>query len=258
VALHAPPIAPVEKSPSKVTLKVAAGSGSFDQEWRFVSGMNDCGPIETPIHFDTDFTDVGGEIDYKPGRTWHVGVRGGFVRETVEDVARLSSAFNADSIAATVDLSDDIYYVNPYVAAEWTWIGFGGGLMLSSKRLEIGDSHDLPPSDDSAAGFSGHFRLGKKSAAYASFSGGESVPYYSGGGAINVGLGVAVTKYVDLWGGIATGPWPDEALLVRAEVHPSPRWSVGGAYRAVSTPGASGSFQGSGFSLGMSYHFVKE
>jgi hypothetical protein len=240
-------------SPSVTTVQLATGGGSFNREIVFgYTGSSGCAS-STPIHFDSDFTDIGAEIDYGSGGLGHIGVRGGFVHETANLVSRISTPVNVDSIAATIDPTQNYTYVNPYVSVEGTWIGLGLGIIASSQPLRTGAREDYPPDEGVDTRVSGHLRLGHRSHLYGSASTGESVPIYSGGGITTYGFGVVPVSILDIWGGGSSGPWQGDHWLFRIGLHPTPNWSINTNIRLEKeTP-----FDevGSGLSLGVTRRF---
>ena len=233
------------------SLRVAGGGGSYDRTLDVEIGpVSPSGCTQSvPIHFDAQYTDVGAELDHKSGKIMHLGVRGGAVHETSDLKVPLDSSVVSQlppGVDPAPQLSDTSYYLNPCISWDWKWVGLGGGLILASSPLSYDARETYPPSEAGVALGSGHVRLGKKSL-YASASTGESVPMYSGGGMYNVGIGIAPDRFpVDVWGGIAGGPWPDEVGFVKMGFHPSDAWSIDGGVQLDE-------FQGS---VGLTYRFL--
>ena len=217
----------------ETSLTLGAGSGAYDREVRFQAGMSDCGPITRTARFDADFTDFGADLEHRMAKNGSVGVRAGFIREKVELVPNQSVtvSVNVDSIATQVESTRDNFYLNPYIAKEGSWLGVGGGVIVASQPLRLGDDEEHPADEGPHVALSGHLRVGKRSRLYASTSAGENVPIYSGGGFFNYGVGIDIPVGVDLWVGQTLGPWRKEELLMKADVHPSPHWSLGASFR---------------------------
>ena len=202
---------------AKFTL--GGGGGKFYREIGLPTGT-ECAPY---VPVEQDYVDVGAEFDYQKGRVGHLGVRGGYVHGDAIDLP--------DTVQTYVDQYGDanqleVYYINPFVSFEWKYVGFGAGGIISSDDLVLDD--EILSADTGTEIYpTAHLRFGDLSKAYVSAHLLESVPIYSGGGLLVVGLGVALIPHVELYGGWSSeGIYQEDAALARVRVDLNRTWSL--------------------------------
>jgi len=181
--------------------------------------------VRRPVDLEERFIDIGGGIDHQlEGSKWHLGLRGGYVRE---EATLVGSAPINPLTNETVDISEAMssyaqtsyWYVNPYVAIEGSKIGIGIGALGSQAPLRTAETKRIPEDLLEGAGIqpSFHFRLGPRDKFYVSYSLWEGIPIYSGGGMHNAGVGFLLGRHLDVWTGYAFGgPYRTDGMLVRA------------------------------------------
>jgi len=257
-----------DEDAATTSVKFGAGGGSYRRDIIFSFTSPDGCTSSEPLYLNQGFVDVGLEIEHADPGAFRLGVRGGVIRENYEVANTFTSGVNVDSLERQADPIDQYYYVNPYIAGDWTWFGVGIGAIFSSEPLRTGDTDYYPEDEGTKAFASGHLRLGSESpmgtgnlqGIYGLISVGENVPIYSGGGLFNMGLGLRPITALDVWAGKAFGPWTDSEWLVKVGVHPSPEWSIDGTLRFPSSSASPGSNDVTeyGIGLGITYRIRHE
>ena len=252
-----------------------AGSGTYsrtihDQTTRtYFLGYDDCGePITDTVTYDADFRfkdtfkDYGGEIDVQTSDVFHIGVRGGWINDTMHFWGSSLEQATLDTLFANVQFRDSVttnYYFNPYFAVERETVGFGAGFIYSSQGLWSDETVEYGDHDEGGILPTGHFRAGRLDKVYAKLSLWESVPIYSGGGKWVGGLGVRPAKPLELFGGFATGgPYSGSNLLLRANVDIGRHVTIGANYRTASDVDETFNprFEESAASVALTYKFL--
>lgn len=222
----------------------AGGSGTYGRTLhtsRTIFAGTDCygdpynQQINADFNFKDEFSDYGGEIDVQATDKFHVGVRGGWVNETVKYWGTNLDPALVDTLFQSVDLGDTsftYYYINPCFAIEGETIGFGLGFVYSNNRLWTNETVDYGNHDDDTVYPTGHFRAGRLDKVYAKLSLFEGVPIYSGGGTWTAVVGGRLVKPVELLGGFsARGPYTQSSVLLRANVDLGRYWMIGVNHR---------------------------
>jgi len=204
-------------SESSTTFRVAAGGGQY------MSFTRDCdGGVVTRNR--EDFRDVGAEIQHSFNGTVELGARGGYTED--------SRVFAPDPPPATFDPRDweekGVYYVNPYFASESDRFGIGAGLIVATGSLNTNYQEDEFRIGNQFEGQNGihyypsaHLRFGRNRSTYVSVHFLEGLPLYSGGGALDLGIGARLAPRVDMWFGSTFGGVYDSGgvlLKLRIEV----------------------------------------
>ena len=234
-----------EKRLERITrFTFAGGGGTYGRtvhDSRSIYLGPDCNGVDTYQQIDADFRfkdkfkDYGGEIDIQATPSFHAGVRGGWINETVSYWGSSLDQATIDTLFAGVALRDSSftnYYFNPYFALERPKFGFGLGMVYSSKRLWTDKVQEVGEQDDATLYPTGHLRVGRLEHAYLKLSLWEGVPVYSGGGMWVTGFGVRPARPVELFGGYAWGgPFTSGDFLVRANVDLGRYLAIGANYR---------------------------
>jgi hypothetical protein len=198
--------------------KLGGGGGRYYRELGF-SGCSPSYPVKQ------EFIDVGGEVDLQRSRTTHIGLRGGYIRDTVHPVSDFGSL--EDSIGVTIDRTEDVGYGNVYVSGEWRHVGIGGGVLFTSNPLHLDNPEDDPTDNDVHVYPTGHLRFGDLSRFYISGHLFEGVPLYSGGGAFFGGAGWRPIHALEVYGGFsASGPYHKEGWIGRVTADFNRSWSL--------------------------------
>ena len=198
--------------------KLGGGGGRYYRELG-LSGCSATYPVKQ------EFFDVGGEVDRQVSRTTHIGLRGGYIHDTVHPVSDITAL--EDSIGTTIDRTKDVGYGNVYVSGEWHYIGVGGGILFSSDPLHLDNPDEDPTNDDAHVYPTGHLRFGDLSRLYVSAHLWEGVPLYSGGGVFFAGVGVRPIHALEVYGGYcASGPYHEEGWMARVTADLGRAWSL--------------------------------
>jgi hypothetical protein len=222
------------------TFRAAAGGGDYghDMYVRLANPDSIFGPdkVRRDILLEEHFFDTGIEVDYPVTRVFHIGLRSGYIFERAE----LSRPLPIDPITGfpiqappNVDSSMNTFYFNPFLSFEWSWVGFGAGLLRSTELLHRGYDDSLPLKEtEGDKRTSGHARLGKTALFYVSWHKWEGVPIYSGGGQFMLGAGTDAIPHVHLWAGkSAKGPYRQEFWMGRIGTDLNPNWLFEATYR---------------------------
>jgi hypothetical protein len=219
-------------------------------------------PVEGDVKFRQAFEDYGGQVDHQTTVDMHVGVRGGYIRETGSYIGSTLAPAVVDSLFGAVppDSTFSYYYFNPYFSLERNDWGFGLGVVVSDNRLWTG-TEEYGEHDDYSVYPTGHIRLGDLQKAYFSLSLWEGVPIYSGGGRLVGGIGVRPAPWLELWGGMAGGgPYTNEGIIGRANVDVGRHLTLGASIRVKgdADEGFAPDFSEYGTSFSLTYKFVRD
>lgn len=210
---------------TETNIKVSGGAGSYAYITRGCEG-------EVLTKDKVPFKDLGYSIDHKFKFPVRVGLRGGNIWERnryYPDERRTNS------------------YLNPDLSLEWKWFGIGAGPFFAQKDLPTREGGKL-----SRNSLSWHLRFGSPKL-YFSIHMLESVPLYSGGGYINLGLGGGVSRKFSLWFGLGTkGPYDTEGFLAKTNIKLKGNWYVD----LVGRLGTSAGISESAISFGLNYKFI--
>jgi hypothetical protein len=216
-----------EHDSSSVDFVVAGGHGSYAA--RVVQGG--CGGTVVN-RVQLPFDDVGGSIGYRPAYPFEFRLNGG----------TLSQSIVAENDADERDEVENAY-INPAFAIESVPFGLGVGVLCARRDLRMGD--DLLSTVSPTA----HFRFGTPRL-YGSVSMLEGIPLFSGGGFIDLGIGIRPNRRFSCWTGISLpGPYDKTGLLLETDL------AVYGGLRARMTGrlGGSEGVKERAFSLGLDY-----
>lgn len=180
---------------SETNLKIAGGLGSYAYVTRGCEG-------EVLSKEKIPFKDVGFSMDHKFKAPVKIGLRSGYISDEgtyyYHDINKVESRKN--------------FYLNPDIALEWKNFGFGVGPFIAQKTLrgkEESDWGKTPPS--------WHIRIGPKTTFF-SINMLENVPLYSGGGYLNLGVGVMPSRNFSLWLGLGTtGPYDNVGFIAKTD-----------------------------------------
>lgn len=228
MAVELPDSTTPEQTTSEFTTSFRAGGGGG--RYYHTLGFSDCG---TSVPVKQDFVDFGAEIDRQANKTSHFGLRGGFIHDTTDTLTDISAL--EGQLGSNVDRTRDVYYGNLYGAREWKSVGFGLGVLMTSKPLSIHNPQD--PTDDEFHIYpTGHLRFGDPSRFYVSGHLFEGVPLYSGGGVFYVGAGGRPVPSLELYGGyFASGPYREEGWVGRINYDLNRHWTLGTVVRFPSS-----------------------
>jgi hypothetical protein len=187
--------APAEFTPERTTtVRLHVGGGRFALIPRDCSG-------EPPEVMEVEYGEIAGELRHRHGE-WVFGLRGGVVGHDYSSGKQSTG------------------WINPYVGAEWPWIGLSTGWFGNEDPLPIGEQHD----DDIP--ISAHVRLGPRRHPHATFDLASADPLYSSGGVVALGGGLETRAGHYFWAGIAGEPFDRSGLALRADVRARERLDV--------------------------------
>ena len=215
---------------SETNFKLAGGAGSYAYVSRGCAG-------EVLNKQKIPYADGGFSIDHKFKFPLRIGFRGGYIRE--------HSRTSWEQAYSTDERTNNFYF-NPDMALDWKYFGIGAGFFSSQKDLywrDIGPARNFP---------SGHIRIGSPRFYFLAHLM-ESVPLYSGGGYLNLGLGGKVSRKVSYWLGLGIiGPYDTEGFLVKTDFEFAKNWQLNLAGRWGGSQGISEN----AVSLGLSYRII--
>ncbi len=215
---------------SETNLKLAGGAGSYAYVSRGCEG-------QVLNKQRIPYGDLGFSIDHKPKSPFRIGFRGGFIREPIR--SSWEPAYSPDKRATN-------FYFNPDFAFEWEYFGIGAGFFSSQKDLywrDLGTARNFP---------SGHLRIGNPRF-YFSAHLMESVPLYSGGGYLDLGVGGKASRKVSYWLGLSIiGPYDTNGFLIKTDFEFAKNWQLNLAGRLGRSQGISEN----AVSLGLSYRII--
>ncbi len=192
-----------------------------------------------------DYGEGGLEAVHTMDNGMSVGVRAGVHREKLTERERRTD-YSTYPYRDTVIVHESDWhnsYVNPALAYEGTSGGFGMGVIVARRPFVTTSGSDqwiLP---------SFHARVGRLDGRYLRAAYMESVPLYSGGGYLELGLGAHVTRQWDMYAGLSGGPFDGPGLALRTEYRAFPHLAITARTRL----GRSGGENQSGVALGLSY-----
>jgi hypothetical protein len=227
-----------KKDSSETNIKLAGGAGSY----AYIS--RGCGGQVLEKH-KIPFEDFGFSFDHKFKFPVRVGLRGGNIWEKGRH-----SLDEGNSVSKRITN----FYVNPDIALEWRYFGIGGGFFSAMKDLCWGSGYvgyEGRPSTMRNSP-SGHLRLGSPTL-YFSIHMMESVPLYSGGGYLDLGLGGKAGRRVSYWLGLGTpGPFDTGGFLLKTNIKLKGNWHLDLAGRLGESEGISEN----AVSFGLNYRFI--
>lgn len=199
------------------TVRFHAGGGGFALISRGCSG-------EPPDITEVEYGEIAGEIRHQRNG-WVAGLRTGVVSHEFPE--------GEDSNA----------WINPYVGAEWKWLGLSVGYFGNERDFPIGNgpAEDVP--------MSAHVRLGPTRYPHATFDFAAADPLYSSGGIMAVGAGLQTERGHTFWAGVAAEPFDDSGLALRADLRARERLDVLLRARAGQSEGV----DEFGFSVGLGW-----
>jgi hypothetical protein len=182
----------IASAPSRsTTVRLHAGGGSFALISRGCSG-------EPPDISEVDYGEVAGEVRHQRDR-WVAGLRAGVVGH--------------DYPAG----KESTGWINPYVGAEWEWLGLSVGWFGNEEDFPIGSglADDIP--------MSAHLRLGALKYPHATFDLASADALYSSGGVLALGAGMRTSMGHYFWAGVAAEPFDEGGLALRSDLRASER-----------------------------------
>src|SRR5262245_34579684 len=163
-------------------LEVYGGAG----EYAFISrGCEGAVAQRRPVSFH----DVGGAIEQGLGATGvSIGARGGWMKD---DFASTEEGIDPGLAGVVIETPRDVIenkYVNPYITYEKPGGSVGLGWVIHDKEFITAGEHARTEEQHQLNDFSGHLRMGSERR-YFAVRWMESVPIYSGGGYLTIGVG---------------------------------------------------------------------
>lgn len=221
---------PGQDDTTEMNIKFAAGRGSYSHITRGCEG-------QALTKQDIPFKDIGLSIDYQFKPPIQVGLKGGTIWEEYK--------YGVYTYEIKIDEMTKSYtnsYINPNISFEGKRFGVGIGPFFSEKYLPYREDRNWIKNS-----VSWHLRFGKPKL-YFSIHMLENVPLYSGGGYINLGLGMAAGRKTNYWFGLGTsGPYDVTGLVAKANFNLKENWYLDLAGRL------SLSEQEYGISIGLNY-----
>lgn len=179
---------------STTSVELAIGSGSYAHVSRDCEGKV-LGVTDVP------FQDAAASVDYETSPV-RVGVKAGGIH-TAED---------KDYQGYKRHDEGTIFYANPNVGLNTSYVGLDAGVLLFNRDRGIGAFDNLPI-------WTGRIRLGKLNRWYVSTSFDNNMPLFSGGGMIDAGIGFHGEKaHSNFWIGLGALPYDGAALCVRGDI----------------------------------------
>jgi hypothetical protein len=183
---------PIDSSTTSVQL--AIGTGSYAHVSRDCNG-NVLGVTDVP------FQDAAASVDYEVSPV-RVGVKAGGIH-TAED---------KDYQGYRRYDEGTVFYANPNVGLNTSYVGLDAGLLLFNREPGIGRFTNLPV-------WTGRIRLGKLNRWYISTSFDNNMPLFSGGGIFDAGIGFhGAEANSNFWIGLGAFPYDGAALCVRGDI----------------------------------------
>lgn len=174
-----------------------------------------------------------------------VGVRAGAIHEKVterETSPDYSQFPYRDTTHVTIYDRDNAW-VNPSVGYEGTNGGVGVGVMTARRAFvrHTGTGLKTLPSF--------HVRIGPLDRSHLRIAYMESMPLYSGGGYVDIGIGSHLSRRWDLYAGVCTGPFDGAGFALRTEYRALPHVAIGARARLGYSEGEAQN----GVALGFTY-----
>jgi hypothetical protein len=205
--------APPESHGSATTVTVAGGTGHYAIIDRGCEGqVLNVKPVT--------FHDGAADIEHRFANGVTLGLRSGVVDEQAKNqgVATILTPVVHDSTVTTLDEHTNAY-VNPNIALEEHVFGVGVGWVHAQHGFELDqDRKRIDPSF--------HLRIGPLAGSYFRIGYMESVPLLSGGGYLDIGLGLHPARRLDVYAGLSTMPYDASGLTLRAAYRVLPNWAL--------------------------------
>lgn len=183
---------PIDSSTTSVQL--AIGTGSYAHVSRDCKG-NVLGVTDVP------FQDAAASIDYEASPV-RVGVKAGGIHTAEDKDYQGYKSYDEGTV----------FYANPNVGLNTSYVGLDAGLLLFNRESAIGSFTNLPL-------WTGRIRLGKLNRWYISTSFDNNMPLFSGGGMFDAGIGFhGETAHSNFWIGLGALPYDGAALCVRGDI----------------------------------------
>ena len=192
-----------------------------------------------------DYEEAGVEATHRFDSGFSVGVRAGTLHEKITDTQRTvdySQYPYRDTVIVTKTDWDNSF-VNPTIGYEGTLGGFGAGIVTARRPFMSNGTSDVTIAP------SFHLRAGRLDGRYFRIGYMESMPLYSGGGYVDIGVGSHLSRRWDLYAGLSAGPFDGPGVSLRTEYRALPNLAISAKTRL----GASGGETQSGVALGLSY-----
>lgn len=188
-----------------------------------------------------EYGEAGLEAVHRFGTGVTMGVRAGTMHETVTTKAPDYSQF---PVRDTVTVTEwDNAYVNPTMGYEGSDGGVGVGVVMAREPFVRGPGEGLTVLP------SVNVRIGHLDGVHLRASYMESVPLYSGGGYLTLGVGAHIHRRFDTYVGLSGGHFDGPGLAFRGEYRALPNLAIIARTRV----GHSGGERQSGFALGLAY-----
>jgi hypothetical protein len=261
-----------EGDPRTTFLRFGAGSGTYGSTIKATRvihlGYDSCAgvPIDQAFHedfrFKEEYHDYGGELDTQTSESFHIGIRGGWIEESIGYVNSTLDAAIVDTLFQDVTFDDtrSSYYFNPFFSVEGESWGIGLGLLVAENELGSNGGMAYEDLNDVSLYPSGHVRVGFPDKLYFSASLWEGVPLYSGGGKYTYGIGLRPVPPIELWVGRADGgPYTEINFLVRFNADIGSHLMLGTTVRLPSDVDDmfQPSFSEAGLSFTLGYRFLR-
>lgn len=215
----------VQVSPdsSVTSFKVAGGKGTY----AYI--LHDCSGNPTSIN-RIHYKDVGAEVSHQFKAPLKIGAKSGLVEDplAVESPSR----------------GKNFFYFNPHLAYEGKVFGIGAGAIIFNKRLDDAGGKILP---------SLHLRAGDLNKVYFSLGVFENLPFYSGGGYADAGLGFVPTSRTHFWLGASGGPYDRLGFLGKTNFNIHRNWQL----NFVGRYGISEGVDEWGMAGGLTYNLIR-
>jgi hypothetical protein len=229
--------------PGETSVRIAGGAGYYAFIARGCEGQQ---IDHVPVHFG----EAAGEISHRfASAPYRIGVRGGWIED------RIGGSSSGILGSSDIDTTRTTGYVNPFVALEARrvsvgvgWVAHDNEFMTTNENASLDENHAI--NDVSA-----HLIIGSLDRKYFAIRWMESVPLYSGGGYLTIGVGGgAPDSPLELYGGFsAGGPYDSGGLFFDGSYQLPKNLRVTLAARG----GYGGNQAQTGVSLGLMYRMRK-
>lgn len=183
---------PIDSSTTSVQL--AIGTGSYAHVSRDCNG-NVLGVTDVP------FQDAAASIDYEASPV-RVGVKAGGIH----------MAEDKDYQGHKSHDEETVFYANPNVGLNMSYVGVDAGLLLFNREPGIDRFSNNPM-------WTGRLRLGKLNRWYISTSFDNNMPLFSGGGMFDAGIGFHGEKaHSNFWVGLGFFPYDGAGVCIRGDI----------------------------------------
>lgn len=229
---------PVPNDSSYTHVRAMGGAGQY----RYLVTNCASGALERDSR--EEYKDVGIEFEHQFRNRIGIGIRGGYVDDTVNFV----------EVGAPDGSNGSFSYINPYISYNHRWFGVGVGPFMASKDVLFLEDANGTASDRSSTAPAISLRLLRLDKFYLTGDLFTGVPVYSGGGYLSLGAGFRPVSRLGLWIGLSSsGPYDETGLLLQSETQVADRWFLGinGRY------GQSGDIDEFGISAGVTYRVYR-